>query len=72
METRFTTTSIALLASAALAACGGKASPGTLPVTAPATGSATAGTTGAATSAGSAATPPASGSATPADPCAGG
>lgn len=68
METRFTTTSIALLASAALAACGGKASPGTLPVTPPAMGSATTGTTG------SAATPaaPATGSATPADPCAGG
>jgi hypothetical protein len=70
METRFTTT-IALLASAALAACGGKSSPGTLPVNAPAMGSATAGT-GAAGSAGSATTPAAAGSATPADPCAGG
>lgn len=71
METRFTTTSIALLASAALAACGGKASPATLPVNPPATGSATAGTGSATT--GSAATSPApAGSATSADPCAGG
>ena len=72
MEIRFLTTSIALVTSAALAACGGTSKPGTTPVIAPAAGSASTGSAEAPAGSAASTATPAAGSAVPADPCAGG